>query len=198
MADAIDIIALQEAKDFLNLTTTVNDAELALFITAASAMWLKRGGPGATSPAYDEWYSGGGPTIALRHTPVIAITQIVEALTGTTSYILTQQDPGSGLTSAFGYSIVNERGLITRRANGVATEFMVGELNVHVTYTAGFVTAPEDVKLAIKLLVDHMWQTQRGGSKRPNSTDEYVPGVGFMWPHRVEQILGDYVLPGIA
>lgn len=198
MADPIDVVSLQEAKDFLNISTSANDAELELFITAASSMWLKRGGPGGSSPAYDEWYSGGNSTIALRHTPVLAITQIVEALTGSTSYVLTEQNPGSGLTSAFGYSIVKERGLLTRRANGVATNFMVGELNVHVTYTAGFVTAPEDVKLGVKLLVDHMWQTQRGGSKRPNSTDEYVPGIGFMWPHRVEQILAQYVLPGIA
>lgn len=197
MADPIDIVTLAEAKAFLNISGTTFDTELPDYITAASSMWIKRGGPGASSPEYDEWHDGGGTTIALRHVPVLAISALTEA-TGSTLDALTEQDPGTSAGN-YGYSVDTTTGAVTRRAGGIAVPFAAGKRNVHVVYTAGFVTAPADVKHAILLLILHMWETQRGGTKKSNTNaDDYQPGTTYSWPRRVEEIFMAYSIPGIA
>lgn len=188
------IITLEEAKTFLNITGTDDDDELQTFVDAAESMWLNRGGPGASSPSYDEWHSGGRAAIVLNHIPVLAITSIVEA-EGTSSSTLTEQDPGSA-SGSYGYSLDKKSGIVTRRVNGYAARFASGLRNVHVVYTAGYVSAPDDVKLAIKLLTLHGWETQRGDL--PPSDDGYVQGTTYSWPRRVEEILAGYKVPGIA
>ena len=198
MAAAIDIVSLDETKAFLNIDDTTYDTELASYITSASSLWIKAGGPGASSPAFDEWYDGGNSTISLRHRPVIEITSIVEAITGTTAYTLTEQNPGGGSSGAWGYSVNKELGLIVRRANGVEVRTTQGKKNIHVTYKAGFATAPEDVKHAVLLLILHQWETQRGGTRRQSSAEEYDPRAGFTMPRRVLEILDMYRIPGIA
>lgn len=194
---ADDIVTLAQAKTFLNIAGSTFDTELADYVTAASQMWLARGGPGASSLAYDEWYDGGGATISLNHTPVLAISALTEA-SGMSTYTLTAQDAGG--SGAYGYSLDANTGTIIRRASGEATTFAPGFKNVHVQYTAGYATAPKDIDHAILLLVWHLWETQRGGSKRPGSnSDEYAAkGSTYSWPRRVEEIFRAHVIPGIA
>lgn len=196
---AVDIISLNEAKDFLNEDTTVNDAEISNFITAASTAWVSRVGPVAGSPTYDEWYDGGGPTIALRHIPVQSVTSITEAYTDSIAYTLTA-DPldGTGGGGAYGYTLDQTTGLLVRRAVGTPVPFAAGIRNVHVVYTAGYATTPEDVKQAVKLLLRHMWETQRGTIRSPRNTSIDTTGAGFTWPNRVLEIANAYMLPGIA
>ena len=198
MTNADDIVTLADAKTFLNITGTNFDTELADYVTGASQVWLNHGGPGISSPSYDEWYDGGQLQISLRHSPVIAITSITDAI-GPIAYTLTEQDPGNG-GGAYHYSVDKKLGLITRRNSGTAVPFFAGKKNVHVVYTAGFTTVPADVKHAVLLLIGHMWETQRGGTRRPgtNSGDDYVPGMGFMLPHRVKEILDSHRIPGIG
>lgn len=198
MADPVDIITLQDAKDFLNITTTDSDVELSTFITAASQMWVSRGLPGNVTATLDEWYDGGSPRISLRHTPVASVASVVETI-GTLAYTLTQADPGTS-ASAWAYSVDLSSGLLVRRAAGVATAFYRGVRNVHVTYTAGMAAIPADISQAIKLLVKHLWTTQRGGAKRPGSggSDDMANMTSYSWPWRVDEIARSYYVPGIA
>lgn len=194
---ADDIVTLAQAKTFLNITGTTFDVELAEYVTSASQMWLARGGPGAGSPAYDEWHDGGGSTVVLNHRPVLAISAITEASGMSTSTLTAQDAGGSG---SDGYSLDKVTGVIVRRSGGEASTFASGVKNVHVQYTAGYTTAPKDVEHAVLLLIWHLWETQRGGSKRPGSnSDEYAPaGSTYSWPRRVEEIFQAHVVPGIA
>lgn len=194
-----DIISLADAKAFLNITSTAEDDKLSAFITAASQMWVNRCGPVASS-VYDEWYNGGGQTITLRNVPVLSISQVEESFTAATIYELTAQtlEPG-GDTSAWGYSADFATGTLTRRAAGVAVDFQPGLRNIHVVYTAGYASIPGDISHAVKLLVKHMWATQRGGGQRPGSGGDMPdPSSYYMWPQRVQEIANYYQTPGIA
>lgn len=200
MTSTIDVVTIDEAKQFLNITVTTFDTELASFITAASQMWINRVGP-VGSAAFDEWYDGGVPQIALRHVPIQSVTSVVESYGSTVHYTLTEQVlDGSVSMDAWGYTIDTTTGMLTRRATGVAVPFAPGRRNVHVQYSAGYTAVPEDIKHAVFLLIMHFWQTQRGGSKRPGQggTDDWRPDFAFTWPSRVEEIAASYRLPGIA
>ena len=200
MADPGDVVTLDEAKAFLNITVATFDVELAGFVTAASRMWVNRVGPVASS-VFTEWYDGGVPQIALRQTPVLSVTSVVESYGSTTRYTLTDQPlTGDGPTNAWGYTIDMQTGLLTRRATGVAVPFATGRRTVQVVYTAGYAAVPEDIKHAVLLLIMHLWATQRGGSRRPGQggTDDWRPDFAFSWPSRVEEIAAGYRIPGIA
>lgn len=196
---SVDIVTLAQVKTFLNKTQTTDDAELSQFITAASVMWNRKVGPVSGTPSFDERYDGGNPTISLRNIPVLTVTAVVESWGSTFSKTLTQNEPDSGSGSAYDYSIDLTSGLLTRRAMGVAVPFVAGIHNIHVTYTAGYSTAPDDVQHAILLLVAHMWETQRGRMVLPNQVqDDWNPAKGFMWPRRVLEIAQSYYVPGIG
>lgn len=198
---AIDIIQLADAKAQLNITTTAHDTMLQGMISAASRMWVNRCGP--VQPAattFDEWYDGGNSRIVVRNSPIVAITKIEEAI-GAVTYTLNLQtlEPGGDL-GAWGYSVDNATGQLTRRAAGVAMPFTPGIKNVHVVYTGGYSTIPEDITLAVTLLVQHFWETTRGAGRRPGqgTDDQWTPQLGYSWPHRVEEIAASYRIPGIA
>jgi hypothetical protein len=163
-------------------------------------MWANRGGPtGTPATPVDEWYNGGSPEINLRRSPVASITLVEESL-GSIKYTLTEQATGSG-SNAYAYTVDLATGTLVRRAAGMAVNFAIGLRNVHVQYTPGIATVPEDIQLAILLLIKHMWQTQRGIGRRPGTggnDDEWQPREAFAWPNRVEQILAGYKIPGIA
>ena len=192
MADAVDIITLDEAKTFLNMLGTASDTELPDFITAASRMWTQRVGP-VNSTAFDEWHDGYGSRIMLRHTPVLTVT-LVEESYGPILYTLTET------YGTWTYTLDESTGLLTRRAVGVAIPFARGQRNIHVTYTAGYATPPADIKKAVGVLLLHLWETQRGGAKRfgQGGTDDYHPVSAYGWPSRAEMTAAAYLVPGIA
>ena len=114
---AIDIIALADAKAQLNITTTTHDSLLQGMISAASRMWVNRCGPVTPSAqTFDEWYDGGNSRLVVRNSPIANIVKVEEAI-GATTYTLSLQtlQPGGDL-SAWGYSVDNAAGLLTRRA----------------------------------------------------------------------------------
>lgn len=200
MASA-DIISLTDAKTFLNIAGTQYDDELPGFITAASDMIASRIGPVAGSPKYDEWYDGGSTQIVLRHSPVQSITSVTESYGGTVTFTLTQVVLDAGVAmGAYGYSFDAATGLLTRRASGGTIPFPAGTMNIHVKYTAGFASVPSELQTAASLLVKHLWETRRGGSKRPGlgGNDEGSLRDEGDFPARVEEILANFYIPGIA
>lgn len=200
MTDAV--VSLADMKSFLHMSSdTSNDAELQDFIDAAVRLWVNRCGPVLGAPAFDEWYSGGSSTISLRQTPVLNVSSVTESFGSSIVYTLTEQIVDDLVSpDAWGYSIDTSRGLLTRRVMGLAARFADGINNIHVIYTAGYTQAPADVVLAVKLLVMHMWTTQRGSAKRPGmgGDDVAINSPAFTWPNRVEEIAANYYIPGIA
>lgn len=194
-----DIVSLADAKTFLNITSSSNDAELGAMISSASALWVRRVGPVAGSPSYDEYYDGGQTTVSVRHFPVLTVTAVVEAYSSSFVRTLAHNEPDAGSPSAYDYSVDLVAGTFTRRAMGIAVPFAWGDRNIHITYTAGYSSTPADITHAVLLLVSHMWDTQRGRMILPGNADQgWNPALSFTWPQRVQEIAAGYIVPGIA
>jgi hypothetical protein len=171
-ADPIDIVTLGEARSFLNIVSTDHDLELEAVITAASQMWVNRYGPVA-STAYTETHHGVTGSLALNRYPVLTVTSV----TGL----------GGALT---GYAVDN--------GSGVVRGLLSCSDDVTVVYTAGRAAVPADLHHAVLLLVKHLWETQRGATRRSGTGGADNAGTAFSWPWRVEQIGEAYRQAGFA
>jgi hypothetical protein len=169
------IISLSEAKKQLNidLDDTDDDEEIAGFIRAVTAICERHVGA-LTRRTYSELLSG-GYGLVLSHPPVLSVTSVTSTRIG-------------GLDQAVGDLDVDGPSGILRRLDGG----YVGP--VRVTYLAGRTEIPPNVRLAALVLLQHLWETQRGasGGVRVGGSDEvFDPRFGFAIPRRVLELLGD-------
>lgn len=197
------LVSIKDAREWLRLrsTDTSDDLKIQSIIEAASRLVVNITGP-IQSTSFTEWFDGGVPTIVLAHPPIISIVRVVEYY-GQSTFVLSEQPLGSQ-TSAFAFTVDYTTGQLTRRTiGGDAALFVQGDKNIAVTYTAGRMIVPENVQLATKELVRHLYQnTQVQGRSKLASTgdDGYgeVP-IGFAVPNFVVQMLHpDRRAPGIA
>ncbi len=194
---ATPIVTLAQAKTQLGMGDEDEfDAQLTAMVAAASQMIVNRIGSVAGSPTLDEWHDGGSTDLLLYNEgPIQSVTSVTESF-GSVVYTLTQITLDSGsVTTPFGYTVDLNLGLLVRRAAGVAIPFASGEANVHVTFVAGYATTPPDITQATLLLIQHMWETQRGAVRNGRGP---VEQVAFSMPNRVMEILSPYIVPGIA
>ena len=195
-----DVVTLDQVKQFLNINNTSSDGELPFYIGAAEAQWAGRGLPlGTPAAPVDEWYDGGSDTIVVRSRPIDSV-QLVAETWGSFTYVLTETEAGTS-GYAWAYTVDLVTGTIIRRAAGVAIPFADGERNIHIQYTPGYADVPNDIQLAILLLIKHSWETQRGIGKRPGlggNDDPSSKGDAYAWPYRVQEIADAYMIPGIA
>lgn len=77
------------------------------------------------------------------------------------------------------------------------------ELNLYIDAANEWVamrvadTSPAPVKLATLLLLDHLWNTQRGGAFTPVDEETGTPYTfGFAVPNRVLELLAPYMARG--
>lgn len=198
-AGAAGIVSLSEVKEALDITSTSNDTELQGMIDAATAVLVNHPGyrvadvVGSTS--YTEWVDGGSGTIVLRHYPVTGNPTVTE-YTPTAQVIAAEPLDTTSSFTGYGYQVDRTSGILTRTSGGLGTCWRG---RVKVVYTAGSTVVPADVRQAALVLVDHLWQTQRGGvGTLPvglDLTDETSApafGVGFTLPNRVRELLEPY------
>jgi hypothetical protein len=190
-------LSLQDAKDQLDIkTSTQFDAELPDFIDAACDEVESWCGAVELRTVTDEFVDLMGRTIfnelttagtrdfVVRWRPVVSITAVSSAITAGATYTPTDffADPGTG---------------IIRRFDG-GTIF--GPLLV--SYTAGYATPPGWARMAAKIIVQHLWRTQRGGAGRggPSSTGgNTTPGYGFAVPNMAVELMESHRnVPGIG
>lgn len=187
------IISLADVKQQLNITATTFDDELRSYIVGATAAIERHLNECVirrtiveekylTDYAYGLGQSYGQPAawgtparkVALDKRPAIALVS-VSRVDGTFSYDIT------GLH-------LNSSGII---------DVMFGTPlwgHLTFTYTAGYVTIPGDFTLAARIIVQHLWQTQRGntGWPKPGGMDDSLAtaGLGFAIPNRALELLG--------
>lgn len=196
---ATPIVALPDAKDFLNISDTASDDKLTQFIAVASQMIVNRVGQVAGSQTVDEWHDGGTERIVLRNQAAIqSVTSLTESY-GSIVYTLTQVSLDGSNSLPFAFTVDLDTGVLVRRAAGIAVPFAAGVRNIHVTYVSGYAAVPPDLSQACLLLVKHLWETQRGPSSRPGTGGQSETlGSTYSFPRRVEEILAPYSVPGIA
>lgn len=180
-------VSIADVKTHLNMSSIANDGELQRFIDAAETAIGHRVGP-LTPVEVTETLDGGRDCLILRNPRAVSLTSVTSA-DGTT-------------TTLTDFDLDTSTGIVYWRY-GTAGSFTYGRRNVTVTYLAGWDPLPADLAHAVKELVRHLWETQRGASTgaRPGFADDdtaTVAGAFSSWPVRVQELLEPYTVPSVA
>ena len=173
-------LELDDAKTYLNITGTSSDTLLQSIIDAAEAAISAKCGPLQAVQVTEQASASSSGTLALLTLPVIELTSI---------------------TPADGGTALNLDGVVLNGPAGVASGVCTGTFTV--VYQAGRSQCPPDLLLAVKELVRHLWESQRGGTRRPGSTvsdatSNTIPGAAYLFPFRVSELIAPHMQPGFA
>lgn len=181
----VELISVEDAKAQLEKLGPVDDAELELYVTAVTQAIEGTIGPCSKRTITEVW--PGGRVLQLNVLPVVSVTSISGIYLGTPVYATVGLvvDPLTG---------------IVRAPNRFP---WVGPLTV--VYVAGRATIPAAVQLAARMLLQHLWETKRGGTGAPNlgpmMEDVFRNPVGssYLWPNRVRELLEPFQMaPAVA
>jgi hypothetical protein len=171
----MSVLLLVDAKEYLNITVNTQDAEIQDFIDAAEAAIGAKCGPLATVEKTVRVSGGGSRLLGLPVSPAVSLASVTPYASATIPMVDLHLDTaGARITyndgSTFDASYYD------------------------VVYTAGRTPCPDDLLLAVKELLRHLWGTQRGTARRPGSqvsteTSNTVPGAAYLFPFRVEQLI---------
>lgn len=178
----MSVLTLQAAKTHLNIASTANDVELQGMIYAAESAIARKVGP--LEPTTVTERVPGGSALALRTSPAISLTSVTTVT-------------GTALTLTDLY-LDTEAGVVS---NNWGESFHA--VAYDVVYQAGRTTCPDDILLALKELVRHLWDSQRGGARRPGAQQSdalanTLPGSAYTFPIRVSELLAPHVRLGFA
>lgn len=179
------IVSLADARAQLNFgaTETADDDELRGSIGAATRAVERALGKVVVRRSFTDRFTVGGSAtqVLLRNVPVLSLTSFVSA-DGATSW-----DVGS-------LQADGETGLVTVESGPAFTGVLDG------TYQAGYAVIPENYQLAGKIILQHLWETQRGAmgvQLGGGDVDMALASRGFAIPRRALELL-DTQLPGVA
>lgn len=181
------VISLADAKKQLNSKTDVNDDELRDFIAATTSIIEEiRGEAVARRTFIDEREILTG-RFPLTRTPVQTV-QSVATVDGFITWDVARMH-------------VSPAGVLAPNPY-VNTGLLELKGWIRVVYTAGYTIVPPNVLMAARVIVQHLWQTQRperGAPSRATGMAEYtVPGLGYSIPNRAKEMLGNGGTPGFA
>lgn len=194
MADALDVLTLNEAKAVVNLTTsdTSQDTELALYVTAVSRQLDRLVGPVVTR-SVTEYYDGGNWRIFLRSRPVAGIADVTE-VRSLTPTVLTVETTATQTGDA--YLADYTSGLIIRRESGSDACFASGRQNIVVQYTCGRTTTSSVdplYKEAASIMLANLWRHEQGGGTETFGAVSVASIPSFALPHAVVDLLADEI-----
>lgn len=178
----MSVLLLEEAKEHLNIKDSAHDSELGIMIDAAESAIAARVGPLQAVSKTARIRANG--VMVLPVAPIIELTSIT---------------PVGGVALALDGFYVDLDAAVVSSNDGCP--IICGLYDV--AYTAGRSQYPEDLLLAIKELVRHLWGSQRGGMRLPgsqqsDSMSNTLPGAAYAFPFRVEQLLAPYELHGVS
>lgn len=179
-ADPIYLISLAEAKAHLNMTSSTHDDELRAFIEAS------------TKAAEDH-----------RDEVLVRRTFIHHTDRRQCSSLVLPRVPVVSLTSVATVDAATTWDVADLHVDGTSGRVTVesGPLldgHLRVTYVAGYPIVPAAFTLAVKIIVQHLWETQRGpqGATRFAGTIDDASllrfrSINVFVPPRAQELLGD-------
>lgn len=178
-ADPGWIVSLSAVKSHLNITSTTNDDELGIFIGTATDVAEYFVGPIVVSD-YTQRVSARNPrlthlpSMGPRRTPVLTLTSLTPLYTSGTTWSAASVvvDPATG-------EVRQSSGACIWGGPWIAQ------------YTAGQQSVPGKWQLAGLIVVQHLWETQRGASSLPlaAAAETFIPSMGFAIPNRARDLL---------
>jgi len=185
-ADAPYLVSLADVKAQTNITNTVSDEELRVYLEAATGVIERHLGQAVVRRSRtEEHVVPVGGVLVLNWSPVISVTSLAQVGGAT-------WDPAT--------LHVTSTGVVTSPLGAAPT----GHLTV--TYIAGMTVVPEEYGLAARIIVQHLWETQRGAAGAPRAgglgdtlgvTRAVGSGLGYAIPNRALELLGTG-MPGVA
>lgn len=182
----VAVLPLSDAKDMLNIaqSDTSQDSEIASFIaTIESSLERFTGGPIINRSVTERVEATDGLTVlCLRQRPLVSLTSVVSVGSG-------EPLPINDMTD------LDKNASTVRRALGLPFygPFFQWLPIFTVTYVAGWgTTVPAAFNTAARMILQHLWQSQRGAMALPMAGVETVtlPGFGFAIPNRAAELLG--------
>lgn len=173
-AAPVYIVSLADIKQQLNMTSTADDEELRAYLEAATGVIETFLGRAVVRRSFTEEHSATGE-IMLNWTPVVSITSVA-SVDGVTTWSPSDLH-------------VSTSGVVTAKASGTALQG-----DVVVTYVAGAAVVPGNWTLAARMIVQHLWETQRGAKGSAHAGGLDTPGAGFTRygfaiPNRAKELL---------
>lgn len=171
-----EVLALGEAKRYLGIAAanTVHDDEIEGFIRSMTPTIEYFVGP--VVPRSVRRTLIGGYQIVLPVVPALSLVSV-----GSYGYTLTLAD----------YTLDTETGIV-RLTNGYSA-FPRGP--VDLTWIVGRRVVEDAISHAAKVILDHLWETQRGRggagrlTRTSNSDTTFVPALGYSVPNRAIEML---------
>ncbi|MFF4746792.1 hypothetical protein [Streptomyces sp. NPDC001268] len=184
------LLSLADAKKHLNIpaSSTTDDEELRGWIEATARVVEFFVGPVTRRTVVETHRVGSVHAVALREAPVLEVVSLSPVLTGGTTY------------AAADFDVDGSSGIVQRLDGSRFT----GPLRI--TYTVGRAVVPANISHAARIILQHLWRTQRGSARGPAlagsddySVTEQIPGLGYAVPNRALELLQpDRLPPGVA
>lgn len=145
------LVSLADAKQYLNILTADNDEELRNFIEAATSIVEDVVGP-VVVRTVTEVHPRPSNVLVLRCPPVVSLLSLTPLVANGFGVDVTalDLDPETG---------------IVRRVDGLSIGRQHAGFQptpVRAVYTAGRPAVPAAITMAARVVIDHMWETQRG------------------------------------
>jgi hypothetical protein len=188
------LFSLSDAKEHLNIPAdrTTDDEELRRFVEAVTEI-VESGpdwgvGPVAVRTYVDRIHPHATPALVLRHRPVLSVTSVTAVLDGGTTYLPADLD------------VDGQAGIVVRRA-AAGLWFTGGPWDA--VYLAGRRQVPANISHAGRIILQHLWSTQRSRDiRRPpigtsgETLEVRAAGMTFSVPRRAIELLGSHAQAG--
>jgi hypothetical protein len=179
------MFSVQSAKNQLRITDDSADEELREYIAATTYVVERIKGEAMVRRSFTEEHEISATTgrAALSWTPVVSLTSVTLIDSSVT------WDPSS-------LHVNSETGVVS--TTGISGLLQLAG-RMQFVYVAGHSVIPANRLLAGRIILKHLWQTNRGTKGAPRSGDDtaMVPGIGYAIPNRALELLGSG-LPGFA
>ena len=197
-----DLVTLQQYKDFAGLQGVQNDARINTIIDQVSQ--LVKSYCSSTIIDYattnkTEFFTIKDDlvdTIILEESPIIDVVSVDER-TGQADPYVTLITENSNNSGKYEYVVNDDSDSITRTSGSGTKSWPKGPKSVKVVYKAGYVSTPDDLKLAVFDLIKYYLKDERkermtiAGATVENAVSSSLAGnIGF--PDHIKRILDMY------
>ena len=180
------ILSLADAKKHLNLPLddTSEDGEVRFWNVATTRAVEYYTGPIVPRSITETHTERRAAVVVLRHTPVLALVSVEPTHQGGTAYAVDD--------------------LVLDGATGEVSRYSGGPLYgpLQYVYRAGRTVVKENISGAARIILQHLWITQRAGRRgalpgggQDYSVTEPIPGLGYAIPNRALNLLEPDRLP---
>lgn len=182
------IVSLADTKTQLNIIRSIDDEELRGFIESATGIVENHVGA-CVRRTVTEQRNGGRSAVSLLITPVIEVTSVTESGT---------------LLTAVDWSL-SDGGILTKVSGIYPLSFPYGINNIVIVYVVGRIVIPAQFTHAARIIIQHLWETQRSRDVRRPPTAlagelarvQDQAGRTFTVPRKAVELLTE-VQPGFA